>query len=236
MKPVRVKDASHVIYDDSRWALLRKLRNKALSIITVLSREVANELKVIGSVARGDVRDESDIDIVIPYYIPTFRIEHTLLSSGFKIFSKEVTQATPSTAIKAHIFVDERTLITIPLTELSRKEREFYKFAGEVGYKELENSIRVPGVNKKLLAIIPTSRGHVEFSVINRELEVSHILGVSLDVIKERVRMLTRRDEMGRTGVYLRISVPLEENIEFFLRKRMLKDPVLRNRLRELLL
>ncbi len=68
---------------------------------------------------------------------------------------------------------------------------------------------RVPGVNKKLILIIPTDRGHIEREVVGREPEVAKILGVSIDIVTERVHVLTRRDSIGRTGgIYLNEEVP----------------------------
>ena len=235
MKPVKIKDLVHVTYDKSHWALLRKLRLKAIKVLTTLGDEGISDSYVIGSVARGDVRKDSDIDIVIPYHIPTFRVEETIMRAGFRIYHKEVTQPTPLHAVKAHIYIEEKLSITIPLTDLSKKELEFYKFAGMLGLKNLERGERAPGVNKRLLAVIPTSKGHIEFSIINKEIQVAKILNIELDIVRERIDMLTRRDEIGRTGIYFKLAVPPEESIEYFVRKNALRNPILRNRLKELI-
>ncbi|MEM1523506.1 MAG: hypothetical protein QXU69_10775, partial [Thermofilaceae archaeon] len=84
-------------------------------------------------------------------------------------------------------------------------------------------------VNKRLLAIIPTGAGHIEFSVIGREAEVADLLGVSIDTVMDRVRALTRRDEVGRTGLYLRIEIPEWESPESVIARVAKRVPALRD-------
>ncbi|MEM4204547.1 MAG: hypothetical protein QXS54_10805, partial [Candidatus Methanomethylicaceae archaeon] len=47
-------------------------------------------------------------------------------------------------------------------------------------------------------------------------------------LINERIRVLTRRDEIGRTGIYFKIELRDDENFEEKLRERAAKDPSLR--------
>ncbi len=93
---------------------------------------------------------------------------------------------------------------------------------------------RVPGVNKKLILIVPpTERGHVEREVIGRESEVAKILGVSVDIVRERVHVLTRRDSIGRTGIYINEEVPDWMGFEEALKAIADRDPNVRRKVRE---
>ncbi|MEM4808351.1 MAG: hypothetical protein QW462_04065, partial [Candidatus Nezhaarchaeales archaeon] len=139
-----------------------------------------------------------------------------------------LTQATPAHAVKAHIYLDERTVITFPLTSLTRHEREFYKFGGELGFDELKEGKRVCGIDKRLKLIEPTPRGHYEEPIIGKELYAANKVGVSLDVVQERIKVLMRRDEVGRTGVYLKYEVNPHESFEEALMTLASKDPALR--------
>lgn len=235
MKPLRIRDSRRIIYNERHWRLLRDLRIRASRLMESLEGEGVRTL-LVGSVARGDVRATSDIDVVIPSYTPTFLVENALIESGFGIARKVVVQATPLHAIKASIYLDDRTLVTIPLSKLSPLEQEFYSFAGSIGLEGIREQRRVPGVNKRLLLVLPVDEGHIEFSIVGREPEVARILGISLDTVLERERMLLRRDEVGRTGTYLKLQLPPEENIEDLLRRHSERNPFLRKKLRGILL
>ena len=67
-------DAREIIYDNNRWELLRNLR---LAAIRIMEKFEARRLFSIvhGSVARGDVDRNSDIDIFIPNSLSSFQIE-----------------------------------------------------------------------------------------------------------------------------------------------------------------
>ena len=193
------------------------------------AREIAKNIDypsyIYGSLARGDVNKNSDIDIVILDVIPSYIIE-----SAINYESRRIVQATPNSAIKAVYEIDEKTSIVFPLVPLKWHEIEFYDFGGKVESKSLN---RVMGVNKKLLMIEPTSYGHLEWSIINREEETAKILGISVEVVRERVRVLTRRDKIGRTGVYLDIVVPENRSVEEYLKILADSDPAIRRRMRE---
>ena len=226
-KPVKVGDRVEVLYDENRWRLLSELRSRAMEVMERLEALGLTSI-VHGSIARGDVNPTSDVDIVIPYVVPSYRVEIIVDELGVRPFKRMITQATPAHAVKAHIYLDERTVITFPLTSLTRHEREFYKFGGEVTLAELRENKRVCGIDKRLKLIEPTPRGHYEEPIIGRELYAANKVGVSLDVVQERVKVLTRRDEVGRTGVYLKYEVGPDESIEETLRKLASKDPALR--------
>jgi len=71
---------------------------------------------VHNSIARGDVREKSDVDVVIPIKTPGLIVEHILEESGFKPFSRYIIAATPTTTPKGIIYLDdERVFVTFPL-------------------------------------------------------------------------------------------------------------------------
>jgi len=231
-KPIKIRDKIKVIYTKERWELLKKFRDKALKIMELLVR---NNVQVIvhGSIARGDVTPQSDIDIVIPQIISPFHVESVLHSAGFDFYSRQIVQATPWHSIKAHIYLDEKTVVTFPLVKLREREWEFYKFGGLVTINELKKNIRVPGVDKRLILIEPTSQGHLESSIIGRESEVAKILGVSIDIVEERINILLRRDRIGRTGIYLKRELLPHETFGEVLKKIADRDPIVRRRILE---
>ena len=231
-KPIKIRDKIKVIYTKERWELLKKFRDKALKIMELLVR---NNVQVIvhGSIARGDVTPQSDIDIVVPQTISPFHVESVLHSAGFDFYSRQIVQATPWHSIKAHIYLDEKTVVTFPLVKLREREWEFYKFGGLVTINELKKNIRVPGVDKRLILIEPTSQGHLESSIIGRESEVAKILGVSIDVVEERINILLRRDRIGRTGIYLKRELLPHETFGEVLKKIADRDPIVRRRILE---
>ena len=232
-KPSRLVDSLSVTYDASHWRLLKSIRERTISIFGVLATW-GNSALVHGSVARGDVDEESDIDILIPTSVSTQLVEAQLASSGNIPYSREITQATPKHSPKAHIYLDlERTAsITIPLSEFRRLEFEFYKFGGTASMEDLNRGIRRPGCTKRLSLIQPTDDGHIESPIVGRESEVARLLSVSSDIVRERIRVLTRRDTIGRTGVFLKLVVPEGASFEEVLKSEAESNPALRRTLR----
>ena len=226
VKPVRVKDAVEVVYSEERWRLLQRLRSRARPLFAALP-----EALLVGSVARGDVHEGSDVDVALLEPAPPSLVEERLAAAGFQVVVRELVQATPISTPKLYIHVGESEKVSVPLARLSRLEEEFYRFAGSISLRQLERGERVPGVNKRLLAVIPTARGHVEFSVVDREEEVARMLGVSADVVRDRVSALTRRDERGRTGLYLRLEIPAWESPEEAIARLAKRVPALREKL-----
>ena len=199
------QDPKRVEYDRDRWDTLRQLRNEADEI----RKKLPVASYVYGSVARGDVHPGSDIDIILFECIPSYLLELEL-----SYLSREIVQATPNALVKAHIHVSHRITITFPLVAMADIENDFYRFSGYIESVKMNGFQRVAGVTKKLILVEPTEEGHVERSLLDDPHGCSKILGVSHDIIEERVRVLTRRDKLGRTGVFLRAGVPEEESFE----------------------
>ena len=228
-KVERRGEVLHVYYDEARWRLLRSLRGEALRIIEALAARGLRPI-VHGSIARGDVHEGSDIDVFIPYPVPSYTVELALEAAGFHVSHKLVVQATPHSTPKAYLALDaeEKRMVSFPLAKLGRTEYEFYYFGGALDYEGLRRGLRVPGVTKRLTLIEPREWGHVETPVIGREAEVARIVGVSVETVLERVRVLTRRDEHGRTGVFVKLELEPWESIEDAVRRLARENPALR--------
>jgi predicted nucleotidyltransferase len=228
-KPTRTWDELEKRYDETRWELLQTFRAKALAVIRTLQEAQMSSI-VHGSVARGDVDSYSDIDVVIPYMVPSHRVEVSLGLGGFELFSRRIAQATPSHAPKGHIYLDpqEKVSVTFPLLDLRSLELDFFKFGGAVDSELLKREVRVPGCTKKLTLIEPTPQGHVESPVLGHEAEVARKVGVSIDIVKERIRVLTRRDRMGRTGIFLLADLGKDDTFEGVMKRLVDTNPAVR--------
>ncbi len=221
------KDPLEVVYDDERWATLRSLRERALAI-----QDALPESFIHGSVARGDVKKTSDIDLIIFEQVPSYEVEYALSSKGVAYQSREIVQACPNSVPKAHVHIDDSTTITFPLLKMTSSEEEFYKFGGLISKKQARSKARVPGVNKRLELIIPTEKGHIEEGIIGKETATSRRLGISLDIVTERIRVLTRRDKVGRTGVYIKNKLSESESFEEVLASLADSDPAMKRQIK----
>ncbi|BAA79125.2 conserved hypothetical protein [Aeropyrum pernix K1] len=220
-----------VEYSPEHWLLLREKRRKALEIVRALSRTVHPGLAVVhGSVARGDVHPGSDVDVAIVEPVPPGLVEEALEASGFTVYKRIIVMATPRSTPKAYLVLDppEERVVSLPLARLQPREREFYMWGGEVDAAGLERGVRSPGVTKRLILVVPTPRGHVEEPVLGNEGRVAEVLGISLETVRERVRVLTRRRELGRTGVYIKVELPPEEPFEEAVRRLSASNPFFR--------
>jgi predicted nucleotidyltransferase len=112
-------------------------------------------------------------------------------------------------------------------------ESEFFTFGGEVNLEQLKAEVRVAGVDKRLMLIEPNARGHIESSIVGREEEVARILGVSVQTVRDRVRALLKRDEVGRTGVFMKRELSADETFEMVLRRLASKNPALRRKVKK---
>jgi predicted nucleotidyltransferase len=230
-KPERRLEYQEVTYDAERWNLLKEFRQKSERIMEAL--EVFHlESIVHGSIARGDVNRKSDIDIFMPYQPSSFLVETALEKASISINRRLIVQATPTYAMKAYIEIDENTSISFPLMKMRKVEREFYRFGGEVTQKNLRENMRVCGVDKRLMLIEPTEKGHKESTIIGREDQVAKLLGISVETVLDRVHALLRRDEVGRTGVFIEKELSSSENFEMALKRLADQNPAVRRRLK----
>lgn len=232
-KPLRRIEYREVVYDAKRRALLEKLRLKAMQMMEALE-SFRLESVVHGSVARGDVTEKSDIDVFIPQQPSSFIVETALEKAHVQVNRRLVVQATPSYAMKAYIETDENTSVSFPLMKMRKVERDFYRFGGEATFQTLKKGLRVPGVDKRLMLIAPTAKGHMESTVIGREGQVAKLLGISVETVLDRVHALLRRDEVGRTGVFIERELRAEETFEMVLKKLADRNPAVRRRLTSL--
>jgi len=229
-RPVIRAESGEVAYDRRHWDLLNILRTKALHIMETLNRSHIDCI-AHGSIARGDISEKSDIDIFIPSLVPSFTVEMALEGSGISISRRILVQATPAYAVKAYIEIDPLRYVSFPLVKLRPIERDFYRFGGETALPMLKENVRVMGVDKRLMLIEPTPTGHIESSIAGREENVARLLGVSPDIVLNRVRILLRRDKIGRTGVFLGRMLQPEETFEMVLKKIADTNPAVRRRL-----
>ncbi len=230
-RPVKVADTVEVLYDEKRWALFRQLRQLARDIMLALSRR--NVVPIVhGSVARGDVDRASDVDIFVPSIVQSYEVELALDDAGFAPIEREIVVATPWQLPKAHIYLDKNCSVTFPLTKPKRLEAEFYYFGGAVDLRQVEREIRAAGVDKRLMLIEPTPRGHVESQVIGREAEVAKRIGVGQDIVRERVQVLTRRSDVGHTGVFIKRKLAKDEGFETVMQQLLNENPEMKIRLK----
>ena len=230
-KPVKRAERVEVIYDTRIWKLLEELRTKTVQIMETLDKCHLRSI-VHGSIARGDVSETSDIDVLLPEPPSSFVIEMVLERSGFRVQHRTVVQATPLYALKGYIAFDQQRRLSFPLVKLRPVERDFYRFGGEASLSMLREDERVAGVDKRLMLIEPTMEGHVESAVVGREEMVANLLGVSLNTVLDRVRALLRRDEVGRTGVFIEKELAPDETFEEAMKKLADKNPAVRRRLK----
>jgi len=198
------------LYAQDEWNQLKKLRESAIRILKILEN-VGITAFVHGSVARGDISNTSDIDIHIPVQIPSFKLD---LIEDFQFTDRRIMMGTPNSTIRAVLVLHNDSNISFPLCAPSEREDEFYRFSGHIYLKDLLNNRRVAGVTKKLLFIEPEEEGYWISSVITNKKKAIQILSLSQRMIDERIRVLSRRDKIGRTGLFLDYSLSPKENFE----------------------
>jgi len=230
-KTERRVEYQEVVYDAERWSLLKGFRRRAMCIMEGLEN-FHLEAIVHGSIARGDVNKKSDIDAFIPFQASSFIVETALEKAGISMNRRLIVQATPTYAMKAYIEIDENTSVSFPLMKMRKVEREFYKFGGEATSENLNNNVRVCGVDKRLMLIEPTKEGHRESRIVGREEQVAKMLGISVETVLDRVHALLRRDEVGRTGVFMEKELSSDETFELALKRLADQNPAVRRRLK----
>lgn len=219
-----------VIYSDDHWELLKSKRKRAIELLEMFSNESVKPY-IYGSIARGNVHLDSDIDIIFLQQISTFKIELILHNNGYDQLFREIIMATPKDSIKLYIYLNELETITIPITKLDKNSIEFYDFGGKIKCQGLKSSIRVPGIDKRLILIKPNKVGHTEYSIIGREHLASKEVNVSLKTINERKKVLLKREKKGKTGVFLKKEIGLNQTTEEVLKLLANSNKIIRKKL-----
>jgi len=230
-KPKRHLEFREVFYTTERWNLFKQIRLKTIRIMKALGIFHLESI-VHGSIARGDVNRKSDIDVFMSYQASSFVVETALEKASILVNRRLVVQATPTYAMKAYIEIDENTSVSFPLMKMRKVEREFYKFGGEATLQNLRDNMRVSGVDKRLMLIEPTKEGHRESTIVEREEQVAKLLGISVETVLDRVHALLRRDEVGRTGVFIERELSSDETFELALKRLADQNPAVRRRLK----
>lgn len=232
IKPLETVDKKEITYSDKDWKRFEDFRRGAKKILEAL-QEFNIKGFAHGSIARGDVKKSSDIDIATLQRFPSYKLELALKRSGFRILDRKIVMATPWQLPKAHISLGDERIVTFPLKKPKKLEEEFYKFGGIVDLNQIKEKERVPGVDKRLVLIEPTKEGRKESQVIGRESEVAKKIGASIEIVEERIEVLTRRNNIGRTGVFLQRELAPDESFEAVLKQIADKNPEVRRRFRE---
>lgn len=230
-KPERRFEHRKVVYDVERWNLLKEFRQKALQVMEALENFCLSPI-VHGSIARGDVNRKSDVDVFIPNQSSSFIVETALEKASIAVNNRLIVQATPTYAMKAYIEIEDNTSVSFPLMKMRKVEREFYEFGGEASLDDLKKNVRVLGIDKRLMLIEPTEKGHRESTIIGREDQIAKLLGISAETVLDRVHALLRRDEVGRTGVFIEKELSNDENFEMALKRLADQNPAVRRRLK----
>ena len=134
-----------IVYGKEHWEILRTLRNRALRIAEVLEK-AHNDPIIYGSLARGDISKNSDIDIFVPNPSSSFLIEMILERSKLHVERRYIIQATPNHAPKAYIDLKDQACVSFPLVKLHSTEIEFYDFGGKASPSMILKKLRIPGV------------------------------------------------------------------------------------------
>jgi hypothetical protein len=214
-------------YTEEQWKLFNEKRKRAKEILESLYYRGIKGY-AYGSIARGDVRKTSDIDIIV--FEPNI-LELDLLEADHKY----IIQATPISTPKAYISLnpEETEVISFPLSKLKKDEEEFYYFGGLVSLEDIINGVRKPGINKELKLIIPNKNGHEEIPLKGNEDYATRLLKISITTINEREKLLMKREDKGRTGVFLKYELATNENFEEAIRELSRRNKFFRRALND---
>jgi predicted nucleotidyltransferase len=220
----------HVVYSEKRWAILRNKREIAKRVMAPLHMHGYSPI-IYGSIARGDVDEESDVDVFIEQVVNPALLETIVEKHLGGWVKRTVIQATPGYVVKGYIYIDELVSISFPLIEMLPNEAEFYSIAGKLSYGEVLENKRCGGMNKSMMIIIPVEDGHMEFPARQDPDLAAKLIGVDPKALRERLHVLEKRKEHGRTGTY--VEVELDEGSTFtqVLKTIINENPILRRRL-----
>ncbi|UCG01010.1 MAG: nucleotidyltransferase domain-containing protein [Candidatus Heimdallarchaeota archaeon] len=215
-------------YTEDEWILLERLRRTAIKILEILEQKGISGF-IHGSVARGDVCETSDIDIHIPVQIPSYKLD---LIDDLQFTDHRIMMGTPNSTIRGVLSLQDEINISFPLCHPTEREEEFYRFSGYLYLKDLHLNQRIAGVTKKLLLIEPEKEGYWFSSISTNKNKVIQILSLSQRMIDERIRVLSRRDKVGRTGLFLNYGLSPNENFEQALKSIADRNVIVRRMLK----
>ncbi|MFX1496849.1 MAG: nucleotidyltransferase domain-containing protein [Promethearchaeota archaeon] len=218
------------VYSEKQMELLETKRKRAIELLEIFTKAGIAPY-IYGSIARGDVHEDSDIDLIFLQLISPFQIEYLLNKNGITSYFREIIMATPNDSLKLYIYLSELESITIPLSKMDTTSLEFYDFGGKLSLNDLKNHLRIPGVDKRLVMIKPNHEGHEEYSIIGNELKAAKELKISLNTVNERISVLLKREKHGKTGVFLKKAIAFQESTEEVLKRLSNKKPIVRKKL-----
>jgi predicted nucleotidyltransferase len=149
----------------------------------------------------------------------------------FSEADRRIIMGTPNSTIKGLLTLNTNISLSFPLTSPKEREIDFYRFSGLIYLRGLTKDIRVPGVTKKLVFIEPKPEGYWYSSLLRYKKRAMKCLDVSQRMIDERIRVLTRRNKIGRTGLFLDYSLPPDFNFEQALHHLGSQNPIIRNKI-----
>jgi predicted nucleotidyltransferase len=232
MKKTKIlRDHFNIVrFSENHLKLLHEKREQTKFLLEIFVKEGLNPF-AYGSIARGDVHKDSDVDIVIVQNIAPFQVEIILDKNGFNHYFREIIMATPTDSLKLYLYLNELESITIPISKFDKRAKEFFNFGGKINLEQLKGNIRVPGIDKRLVLIQPTPEGYEEYSVIGNEHLAAKQLKVKIDLINERKRVLLKREKFGKTGVFLKRPIGIHESTEDVVKLLMKKNSIVRKKL-----
>ena len=183
---------------------------------------------IYGSIARGDVKESSDADIIIDP-IPSFKYELIL---DQKWLSRSIVQATPNHTPKTVYELTNDIHLTVPFLPLSEREMDFVSFGGKLSLSRFQNGDYAVGINKALQLVEPVDQKGFSFKYTSLKSIPVHIAArkanCGVDVITERIRVLSKREEVGRKGLYVNEIIHESEQPEEALRRIAAINPGIR--------
>lgn len=222
-------DFEEKVLSEEELRHLGKLRQEGIKLLQLLREGGFRNALTHGSVARGDVSLTSDLDVLVETH-SSYNLEF-VLGEHYVITERMLVQATPNHTPKAVLSVgaEVECHVVFPLVPLRTREEDFYKFGGAIGLEGLSKKLFVPGVNKKLQLVEKVDdRTFLLIAVAGREHVVAQKLRIGVETVEERVRVLSRRASVGRTGVFLRRFLSPEEQFEMVLRETADSNPAVR--------
>ena len=96
---------------------------------------------------------------------------------------------------------------------------------------ENDHKDQVAGIDKRLELIKPNLQGHEEMSIIGNEAIVAKEVNISINTVNERKKILLRREKYGRTGVFLKKEIQINESTEEILKKLAIRKSIVRKKL-----